>query len=62
MKESNFERARTVASGWPEWKRTYVLTADSMRGATSTHASATSQAKPAYKQEQDVNASKEARD
>jgi len=29
---SNFERASAIANKWPEWKRSYELTKDSVRG------------------------------
>lgn len=33
---SNFERARALASKWPEWKRSYELTKDSVRCSALT--------------------------
>lgn len=30
---SNFERASAIANQWPEWKRSYELTKDSVRGS-----------------------------
>ncbi len=30
---SNFERARALADNWPEWKRAYELTKDSIRAS-----------------------------
>lgn len=33
---ANFERARAHANKWPEWKRSYELTKDSVRGSVLT--------------------------
>lgn len=34
---SNFERARALSEKWPEWKRSYELTKNSVHSSTHTN-------------------------